>query len=88
MDEIVKFYMELYSKDGIKDDDVNDYLSNLPEHKVLNQVEKEFCDREITVNEIKNAISSLKNNRSPGSDGALSFISCSVMNLLIFIMPC
>ena len=67
--EIVTFYKTLYSKDDISDDLVDNYFNSLGLCKHLNTYEKELCEKDITTEEIKEAISKIRNNRSPGPDG-------------------
>jgi hypothetical protein len=60
------FYSELFSKEDIDLDQMNDFLSGLP---VLNPFEAESCDGPIQTEEIISALKGMQCNKSPGFDG-------------------
>ena len=67
-----KFYEDLYSKKDIKMEDINNYLENTLGVKKLDEKSKIICDQDIELEEITDAVMSLKNNKSPGYDGLTS----------------
>lgn len=66
-----KFYTDLYTSKFCHQD-VTDFFESLQNIQQLNMVDKDFCDAPITTNEIVEAINSLKNGKSPGTDGLTS----------------
>ena len=69
MSECEKYYKTLYTNDSkvINDDTENPFLN--AEHPMLEEEEKRFCDRSITIDECLKSLKELPNNKSPGSDG-------------------
>ena len=73
-----KFYQRFrnISKTYIKKDEaitnveeqLNDFLQDI-QHEVLDEENKEFCDSEITMKEISEALKCIDNKSAPGSDG-------------------
>jgi len=66
-----KFYTDLYTSKFCHRD-ASDFFDSLQNVQQLNMVDKDFCDAPITMNEIVEAIKSLKNGKSPGTDGLTS----------------
>ena len=65
LEKVKEFYEELYKK---RDQQINtDNIRTIPEK--LTDVEQEALDSPLTKKEIDTALSQLKNNKSPGTDG-------------------
>ena len=47
----------------------SNYLNDINLPNVLNEREKFLCDKDITLNDLENAVTNLKMNKSPGLDG-------------------
>ena len=69
LDEEVKFYKTLYSTDNIDSKNIRHYLANISIENKLNQNSSSQCDGLFTLEECKTALSEMKHNKSPGSDG-------------------
>ena len=67
-EEFRNFYKKLY-KSKLNDSKAQDFLFQNAEVKQVTREESNFLSKAITVNEVKKAISEMKNNKSPGSDG-------------------
>ena len=67
MNIVYNFYEDLYSEE-IEDEDIqNRLLKNID--KKVSDVDKDKLDKRIEINELKEALGNLQNNKSPGSDG-------------------
>lgn len=84
---VTHFYRNLYTKDeGIGDagllfDSIKIHAATINEHS------KEVCDREVALDEIKNNIAKLKNNKAPGNDGLISeFYKTFQDDLVLFLL--
>ncbi|CAJ1079165.1 pol-like protein [Xyrichtys novacula] len=68
LDHTYQFYKQLFSKQkDLKEKEIPEYIKCI--NKKLERQDKDWCDSEITEEEIKNAIQALNKNKSPGSDG-------------------
>ena len=67
LERVHGFYDDLFSKGDVDKDSVDKVLGTV-EH-VLSDSDREVCECELVESEVKVAISSLSNNKSPGSDG-------------------
>ncbi len=67
IEEVENFYKELFKKEGVKQECVDEVLSTV--NAKLDEDEKNRCERDIDIEEIKSAINQTKKNKSPGSDG-------------------
>lgn len=63
-----KFYNNLYTS-RYCDNSAKLFFDSVNQIKVISLEDKEACDGGIAQSEIEQAIKSLKNNKSPGSDG-------------------
>uniref|UniRef100_A0A803TGC1 Reverse transcriptase domain-containing protein n=1 Tax=Anolis carolinensis TaxID=28377 RepID=A0A803TGC1_ANOCA len=63
-----KYYSKLYTKDQINIEDVMSLLNKQNLQKITEQ-QRERLNKEITVEEIRNAIRRMKANKAPGPDG-------------------
>ena len=68
VDEVSKFYETLYEYKHVDDVDLNQIL-NYPDIPKLNENECNKLEGKITMDEALNCLKSMKNNKSPGSDG-------------------
>ena len=68
LNEEVKFYKKLYSKDNNIDVNVKELFLNTPTN-TLSDNEKASCEGLLTPYECENALKEMKNEKSPGSDG-------------------
>lgn len=66
-----KFYSDLYTS-KFSQQHMDDFFKSLPNINQLSDLDKHFCDASITLKEMEEAISSLKANKSPGTDGLSS----------------
>lgn len=69
IEDIANFYKALYSSDNIPEQDVDEYFSSIPNTKTLNDNEKDFCEKDISLCELTESVRNIKNNKSPGPDG-------------------
>lgn len=69
IDTVGTFYKNLFKKGNTNKEDI--VLSNI--NKTITKDEKCMCEDNIKDIEIREAIMSLKNNKSPGTDGLTSF---------------
>jgi hypothetical protein len=67
LNEQVAFYTTLFSSEGWDMECANTLLRNID--KTITDDENTDCDCQVTKDEIKNILSSLKKSKSPGSDG-------------------
>ena len=56
LEEIVKFYSNLYSDDNISDIDCDQYLVNNPLQRHLSEIEKTECDAKISETEFDQVV--------------------------------
>ena len=70
LDTQKQYYSKLYtqSKDSIIDPDI----FNTIEIPQLSEMEKEICEKEITIEEVGQGLKDLANNKTPGTDGLTS----------------
>lgn len=69
LNEVGSFYSKLYNADSNIDDiDLNEYLKDYDVPK-LNHLESESLEGLLTLQEAGKTLKTMKNNRSPGSDG-------------------
>ena len=69
--EIKSYYKDLYTKDSTitnTEEKLKDFLTNI-DHPVLTEEEKNYCDTDITIEQLGYALSKLNNDSAPGSDG-------------------
>ena len=64
-----KFYENLYSKENVSRDAIDELLHKIPIKKQISREHFDLCEAEISLDEIYKAIDSQKNNKSPGNDG-------------------
>ena len=70
MSEIKTFYSNLHKRTSVKtEEECLQYLSKLSTPK-LSEDDKSLCEGKLTLNECWNALSSMKNGKSPGNDGS------------------
>ena len=67
--QIEAFYSKLYETNNPDKVKVNDYFKDCKVDYVLNENEKMCCEGELTLKECEDAVSHMKSNKSPGSDG-------------------
>ena len=65
----VDYYKKLYKSTNPDNDKLKKYIENTKVHNKLSNNESEKCEREITIEECKNAIFKMNLNRAPGLDG-------------------
>ena len=70
LNEQKQFYKTLFTSEGSDEQEANIILDNID--KTLTSDQKEFCESNITEQEINNTIKLLKINKSPGDDGIVS----------------
>uniref|UniRef100_A0A803TF69 Reverse transcriptase domain-containing protein n=1 Tax=Anolis carolinensis TaxID=28377 RepID=A0A803TF69_ANOCA len=81
-----EFYTKLYKKEEIKLDDISEYLNTLKLQKISDS-QREGLNKDITEDEIRNAIKSMKPNKAPGPDGfTLSFYKVLEDELVPFLV--
>ena len=68
LEELAKYYERLYREKHMIS---TFHLLEVESYK-LTYSEKEYCDRDISIQELTDAIKSMKSNKSPGSDGLTS----------------
>jgi len=73
------FYIDLFTKQEIDTDLMNEFLTDLP-HLDSNQAT--FCEGPITSDEILSALQSMQNNKSPGPDGLSKEFYLTFFNLM------
>lgn len=71
LNQLCKFYENLYSSQGISDEKIDDYLRDIEINTKLSDEDKEFFDKAPTIQECSEAVLEMKNNKSPGLDGGL-----------------
>uniref|UniRef100_R4GCU0 Reverse transcriptase domain-containing protein n=1 Tax=Anolis carolinensis TaxID=28377 RepID=R4GCU0_ANOCA len=63
-----EFFEELYKKEEVNPDKISQYLGELQLPKITEQ-QRESLNREITIEEIRKALKTMKPNKAPGPDG-------------------
>ena len=99
LNETLNFYKTLYTKQNIKDEEIDNYLLNFNPNSITEN-EKENLNNFISNKEILDAIQQMNINKSPGEDGltaefykTFKFELCDYLNelynniLLMKIMP-
>ena len=71
LDCMGKFYSKLYSNQDVSLNDIDSYLNKTTTSDVLSDNDKNLCDKEITSDEVYDAVLLLKKNKSPGLDGLI-----------------
>jgi hypothetical protein len=66
--EVKEYYKTLYSKRPVKDIDLHFLLNNADIPKV-SDIDQNLLEGVILIDEVKGALKSMKNNKSPGPDG-------------------
>ena len=69
LSEMTDYYKNLYSEKQIDDESIHNYLQSAYMTNILNDTDSKFCDSKIKLSELRNAVESLKLNKSPGLDG-------------------
>ena len=69
LNEQVNFYSSLYSSKINATSKMRNYIDSTRLSNTLLQTDKQLCDQNITIDECRNALFSMKLNKSPGSDG-------------------
>jgi exonuclease III len=67
--ESVKFYKDLYATNTPSLEDINKYLTNIKLKGKLTPIEQNACDGKVNEEECCKALSRMKANKAPGSDG-------------------
>ncbi len=67
LNEQVKFYKKLYTSEGFDNREAQSLIENI--ESSLTDEQKNKCDKDITEGEIRKAIKSMANEKSPGIDG-------------------
>uniref|UniRef100_A0A803TMB0 Reverse transcriptase domain-containing protein n=1 Tax=Anolis carolinensis TaxID=28377 RepID=A0A803TMB0_ANOCA len=63
-----EFFEELYKKEEVNPDNISQYLGELQLPKITEQ-QRESLNREITIEEIRKTLKTMKPNKAPGPDG-------------------
>lgn len=66
--EICNFYENLYTTKSIDGNKISNYINDI-KYPTLNEQDKLICDALPTLDECKEAVFNMKNNKSPGLDG-------------------
>lgn len=69
LEEQHKYYKNLYDSENISEESMNSHLKNIKMLNTLSEQEAKLLEGTIKEDECKNAIDSMKLNKSPGSDG-------------------
>ena len=69
IEEGFNFYENLYKKENITDQEINNYLRESNHPKALSEDASNRLEGKITIQECETALKSMKSNKSPGSDG-------------------
>ena len=67
--EEVKYYKTLYTSNNTDTQEIKDYISQTTQEAHLTEVEANLCEGRLTLSECNLALSNMKLNKSPGSDG-------------------
>lgn len=81
---VQEFYTDLFRRGGAEGGIIDEMVGKIAVK--ISETEKEGCDQDIRIGEIKEAISELKGNKSPGSDGLPSDFFKSFVNELAPIL--
>ena len=68
LDEIKKFYEKLFSKRALNETDTHVFLEGLDLPKI-SDAEKISCENELTLEDLKESMLSMSDDKSPGNDG-------------------
>ena len=68
LDEIKKFYEKLFSKKVLNETDTHVFLEGLDLPKI-SDAEKISCENELTLEDLKESMLSMSDDKSPGNDG-------------------
>jgi len=63
------YYEQLYAPVSVIDEECSDTFFQDDCINELNDIQKEFCEGQISEKDVKTALSAMSNNKSPGSDG-------------------
>ena len=69
LQEMVRFYTDLYSSKDIEESLMDEYLEKTNMESVLNEKEIALCEGPLSIDECTETISKMKKNKSPGIDG-------------------
>lgn len=69
LNELCKFYENLYSSKDIPLNEIESYLAQINTSAVLSENDKKYCENFPTLQECAEAVNGMKNNKSPGIDG-------------------
>ena len=67
LDYVHQYYSKLYTRENIhsaKEEDILNLITNK-----INEIERQNCDKEISIEELTNALKGMNRNKSPGIDG-------------------
>ena len=67
--EIKQFYEELFTKKGNQSKETCQSFLNEINTPLVSEHDKNKCDKELTLSDLKDALLSMKDNKSPGNDG-------------------
>lgn len=67
LDVVRSFYSDLYQAKAISEQLISSFLSHLTTK--LNNTDRDFLERDLTINELTKAMQSMQSNKSPGLDG-------------------
>ena len=85
LQEEVSYYRSLYTSKNISTEDITTYLNSTNLTNTLSQTDSETCENEIILDDCKNALFSMKLNKSPGSDGlSVEFYQAFWDNLKVY----
>ena len=85
LQEEVSYYRSLYTSKNISKEDITTYLNSTNLTITLSQTDSETCENEISLDDCKNALFSMKLNKSPGSDGlSVEFYQAFWDNLKVY----
>lgn len=85
---VANFYQKLYAVDNESGDNIDLFIKGIEkEIKGINEGFKVICDRKVDLVEVQKCIASLKDNKSPGSDGLINeFYKTFIKNLAPFLV--
>ena len=69
LDACRSFYKSLFSKNFAVSPASQPQFFQNPNIPLLNSIQKDFCDKDLTTNELLKTLQSFKKNKSPGLDG-------------------